>query len=196
MRTDLKTETAKPEEVTDSNYGRVLDQYISDMKHNDMVDREMRKMEIMEKNFQNGPFDIVFPWHMQLGRLEKAQSLDTPLSTTAPARTEEQEKQEANDFAYTPFKTFNRRRNYLIWMMSKKFDKVFTEEERELMQTLENKQFAASVAMKGLSLFTLMHLRFLWRPVGRPWLFDLSLIYFATYAFLGSNIPGVVLTWN
>ena len=51
MRTDLKTESAKPEEVTDSNYGRVLDQYISDMKHNDMVDREMRKMEIMEKNF-------------------------------------------------------------------------------------------------------------------------------------------------
>ena len=81
-------------------------------------------------------------------------------------------------------------------MLSKKFDKVFSEDERQLMAQLERKQFAASVAMKGLSVFTLMHLRFLWRPVGRPWLFDLSLIYLATYAFLGSNIPGVFLTWN
>ena len=64
------------------------------------------------------------------------------------------------------------------------------------MATLEQKQFTTSVAMKGLSVFTLMHLRFLWRPVGRPWLFDLSLVYLATYAFLGSNIPGVLLTWN
>ena len=81
-------------------------------------------------------------------------------------------------------------------MLSNKFDKVFTVEERELMNQIERKQFASSVAMKGLSLFTFMHLRFLWRPVGRPWLFDFSLIYLATYAFLGSNIPGVVLTWN
>ena len=49
--------------------------------------------------------------------------------------------------------------------------------------------------MKGLSVFILMHLRLLWRPMGRPWLFDFSLIYFSIYAFMGSNIPGVFMTW-
>ena len=46
-----------------------------------------------------------------------------------------------------------------------------------------------------MSVFLLMHLRFYKRPLGRPWTFDLGLIYFATYAFLGSNIPGVFYTW-
>ena len=64
------------------------------------------------------------------------------------------------------------------------------------MQNIEQRQFRMSVAMKGLSLFTIMHLRLLWRPVGRPWLFDLSLVYFSLYAFLGSNIPGVFTTWS
>ena len=72
---------------------------------------------------------------------------------------------------------------------------MFSEEERKLLDDIEKKQFRASIGMKGLSLFTLMHLRFLWRPVGRPWLFDLSLVYFSVYTFLGSNIPGVFMTW-
>ena len=50
--------------------------------------------------------------------------------------------------------------------------------------------------MKGLSVFLLMHLRFLWRPVGRSWLFDFGLVYFSAYAFLGSNVPGVWSTWS
>lgn len=58
-------------EVTDSNYGQILDSYISDIKHNDRVEKEMRKMELMEKTFRNGVLDFVFPWHMQLGRFER-----------------------------------------------------------------------------------------------------------------------------
>ena len=81
-------------------------------------------------------------------------------------------------------------------MMSKKFDGLYSEDERDLLRKLEQKQFIASVAMKGISLFALMHLRFLWRPVGRPWLFDISLLYVSMYTFLGSNIPGVFFTWN
>ena len=106
MKTDLKTETPKPEEVTDGNYGRILDQYISDMKHNEIVDRELKRMEIMEKNFSNGILDFVFPWHMQLGRFEKQSNDSNP------------DDEIDGGFAYTPFKTFNRRRNYLIWMLS------------------------------------------------------------------------------
>ena len=52
-----------------------------------------------------------------------------------------------------------------------------------------------SVGMKGLAVLSLMHLRLLWRPVGRPWLFDFGLVYFSLYCFLGSNIPGVFTTW-
>ena len=50
--------------------------------------------------------------------------------------------------------------------------------------------------MKSMSVFLFAHLRFLWRPVGRPWLFDMTLIYFSLYFYLGSNIPGVFMTWS
>ena len=98
-------------------------------------------------------------------------------------------------FAYTPFKTFNRRRNYLVWMHSHKFRNLFSDAEKDMLQDIERKQFMTSVAMKGVSVFLLMHLRLFWRPIGRPWLFDFSLVYMSLYAFLGSNIPGVYQTW-
>ena len=52
------------------------------------------------------------------------------------------------------------------------------------------------MSLRGLSVLLLMHLRFYKRPIGRPWIFDLGLIYFASYAFLGCNIPGVFYTWS
>lgn len=55
--------------------------------------------------------------------------------------------------------------------------------------------FASSVALKTLSLSLFMQLRFFWRPKGRAVAFDLGLLYFGTYAFLGSNVPGVYYTW-
>ena len=176
--------------MTEANYGRILDQYMSDIKTNDQMEKEMKKMEIMEKTFRNSIFDFIFPWHMQLGRFEK----DT-VSAVVDGKTIEDDADNAS-YAYTPFKTFNRRRNYLVWMHSSKFNNVFTDEERETLKKIEHQQFLMSLGMKGLSLFTLMHLRFLWRPVGRPILFDISLVYLSLYAFLGSNIPGVFLTWN
>ena len=55
--------------------------------------------------------------------------------------------------------------------------------------------FKTSVGMKMLSVTFFMQLRFYRRPVGRPYAFDLLLIYLGAYSFLGSNIPGVYLTW-
>ena len=81
-------------------------------------------------------------------------------------------------------------------MHSRKFDKVFNDEEKELLASIEERQFKSSLAMKGLSLFLLMHVRLLWRPIGRTWLFDASLVYLSAYAFLGSNVPGVLSTWS
>ena len=171
------------EDVTDANYGAVLNQYMADMSENERMEKELRKMEIMEKTFSNSIFDFIFPWHMQLGRFEKAVTVV------------EGDEASDTDFAYTPFKTFNRRRNYLVWMHSRKFDNIFSAEERQKLEQIENRQFRWSVAMKGLSVVLLSHLRLLWRPMGRPWLFDLGLVYFSMYALLGSSIPGVFLTW-
>ena len=111
--------------MTDSNYGQILDSYISDIKHNDRVEKEMRKMELMEKTFRNGVLDFVFPWHMQLGRFER--------NTVDISGNQSEEKTDSSDseFAYTPFKTFNRRRNYLVWMHSHKFNHLFNEDERK-----------------------------------------------------------------
>ena len=80
-------------------------------------------------------------------------------------------------------------------MHSRKFDSIYTDEEKQLLCQLEHRQFVSSLAMKGLSIFLLMHLRFYKRPAGRAWIFDIGLIYFSAYAFLGSNIPGVWRTW-
>ena len=80
-------------------------------------------------------------------------------------------------------------------MHSNKFDHLYTDEEKKQMHLIEQKQFRYSLAMKAASIFTLMHLRFFRRPAGRPWMFDFSLLYFGTYLFLGSSIPGVFATW-
>ena len=76
-------------------------------------------MELMEKAFSNGVLDYVFPWHMWLGKFEKGMATQT---SDGP--------DEQDDFAYTPFKAFNRRRNFLVWLHSRKFDQLYSDEER------------------------------------------------------------------
>ena len=46
---------------------------------------------------------------------------------------------EEEDYAYTPFKVFNRRRNFLVMMLSKKFDYLYTDEEREKLREIEQR---------------------------------------------------------
>ena len=101
-----------------------------------------------------------------------------------------------DDYNYTPFKSFNRRRNYLIYALSHKFDKLWSDDEKEKLRQLEVKQFRIAMALKSLSVLFLMHLRFYKRPAGRPIIFDVGLIYCAAYAFIGCNIPGVFYTWD
>ena len=100
-----------------------------------------------------------------------------------------------DDFAYTPFKTFNRRRNFLVWLHNTKLQHLYTEEEKTEIRQCEDIVFRSSVCLKVLGLFLLINLRVLKRPVGRPIFYDFFLLYSGTYAFLGSNIPGVFLTW-
>ena len=95
----------------------------------------------------------------------------------------------------TPLKTFVRRRNMLVFMHSRKMDHIFDQEEKELMRGLHDKQFTIAMGLKMLSVVLLSHLRLYKRPAGRSWMFDLGLLYFSAYAFVGSCIPGVFLTW-
>ena len=53
------------------------------------MEKELKKIEAIEKTFSYTIFDFLFPWHMNLGKYEQNNGED--------------------DFAYTPFKTFNRR---------------------------------------------------------------------------------------
>ena len=70
------------------------------------MEKELKKIEAIEKTFSYTIFDFLFPWHMNLGKYEQNNGED--------------------DFAYTPFKTFNRRRNFLVWLHSDKFKFLFT----------------------------------------------------------------------
>ena len=111
-------------------------------------------------------------------------------------RNEVIDNPEEDVFSYTPFKTFNRRRNYLVWLFNDKFDYLFTEEEKMRRNQAEDFVFKSSVSMKLLSLAFFLNIRLYKRPQGRSYAFDLLQIYLGTYCFLGSNIPGVHSTWH
>ena len=64
--------------MTEANYGSVLDKYMADIRENDNVEKELRKMELIEKTFRNSFLDFIFPWHMQLGRFERGMDTDSP----------------------------------------------------------------------------------------------------------------------
>ena len=101
-------------------------------------------MEMVEKTFRVGPLDYLFPWHMQLGRWDPKEvaegqtvgdkSAGTSLQAESDkSKTAEGGDEDEGDFPYTPFKIFSRRRNFLVWMHSRKFDHLFSEEDRALM---------------------------------------------------------------
>ena len=165
--------------TTDKQYGEILDQYLSDIQEAEVMSKEVKRIEAIERTFSYSPADFMFPYHMYLAsQQENAEATleDTPM--------------------YTPFKLFNRRRNFLVWAHSKKFAPLFDEADLARLHKAENEQFKYSLGMKGLSLFFAVQLRFWRRPAGRSFFFDFSLMYLATYCYLASNIPGVLATWD
>lgn len=162
---------------TTEDYGQLLEQYMSDVKSHDEQEREMKRLDMVERTFSYTSLDFVFPWHMRLGKYDKTETTD-------------------EDFAYTPFKTFNRRRNFLVWLHCDKFKFLFTDEEVQKRNRAEDLLFKTSLGLKGLGLFLFLNLRLYKRPAGRSILYDLMLMYFGTYCILGSNIPGVFMTWH
>lgn len=129
----------------------------------------------MEKRFSYSYFDLLFPYHMYLGKLEK---------------------KENENYQFTTLKTFNRRRIYLIWLFNNKYDKILTNEERSTRNEAESIVFKWNVIFKALSVFLLMSLRSRNRSAGRSLLFDFFLVYSGVYSFLLSNVFGVHKAWH
>ena len=186
----------------DNQYGKMLDQYMADIKNNEIQQREITKMRAIERTFSYSPFDFMFPWHMHLGKyLDKsgdaiAEETGKTITMSNSDVSELEQAQSEYFLAYTPFKLFNRRRTFLVWLHSDKFSYLFNEEEKERITKSEDTMFKSSLAMKGLSVLFGMQLRFYKRPLGRSWLFDLGLAYMSIYCLLASNVPGVIMTWN
>ena len=120
-------------DVDSHNYGQVLDQYITDIRDNEHAEKEAKKLQQIEKWHQNSPFDLIFPWHMRLGKYE----IKPPSKEILDQAAQEGFEIDPNDFNYTPFKSFNRRRNYLIYTLSHKFDKLWSVEEKEKLIAIE-----------------------------------------------------------
>jgi hypothetical protein len=78
----------------------MLDQYLQDIQTSNQTEKDLKRIETIERTFSYTSLDFVFPWHMNLGKYES---------------------EDGQDFAYTPFKTFNRRRNFLVWLYCDKF---------------------------------------------------------------------------
>jgi len=148
------------------------------------MEKEVKRAQMIDKIFSPSILDYVFPWHMYLGKKEKR---------VVP--NDDEGGVDESIFDYTPFKLFNRRRTFLVWLHSDKVAYLFNEEEKKRIHAAEKTVFRWSIGMKAASLFFLTNLRFFRRPATRAWSYDLMLIYLSIYSFLGSNIPGVYLTW-
>lgn len=160
------------------DYGQLLEQYLADIKTNELMEKEMKRVQAIERTFATSKLDFVFPWHLQLGRYD--------LKSSAPGE----------EVIYTPFRHFNRRRNFLVWLHNSKVERLFTPAEIKARNQAEQIVFKSSLAFKGLGLFFLLNMRLFRRPLGRSAFFDVLLLYLGSYCILGSNIPGVMATWD
>ena len=151
----------------------MLDQYMDDIQTNQQQDQDMARFKAFDRIISYTPLDFVYPWHMKL--------------------TADDDREFGIE--YTPFKTFYRRRNYLIWLYSKKFESLLTAEERARRDHVEKIVFYSSTGLKLFGVFLFMNLRFYKRPVGRSFAYDFLLVYLGTYAILGSNVPAIHATW-
>lgn len=73
------------------------------------MEKDMKRIEAIEKTFSYTTIDFLFPFHLSLGKYDSDATKE--------------------DFMYTPFKTFNRRRNFLVWLHNDKYKYLFNEEE-------------------------------------------------------------------
>ena len=50
----------------DEQYGELLDKYITDLKQNDLMEKEIKEMAVFDYFFSPTIFDQIFPLHVKL----------------------------------------------------------------------------------------------------------------------------------
>jgi hypothetical protein len=93
---------------------------MKEIKELDGQDKERSKMEQLERSFSYSFLDIIFPYHMYLGKKELNES------------------GQVSDYQYTTLRTFSRRRFYLLCLFNNTYDNLLTEEERGIRNDCES----------------------------------------------------------
>jgi hypothetical protein len=64
--------------LSDSEYGSLLDTYLYEIKNIEEEEKERAKLERLEKSFSHSYLDIIFPYHMYLGKIQKKSLVPVP----------------------------------------------------------------------------------------------------------------------
>ena len=143
-------------EINDSQYSALLSTYVKEIKHVEQAEKERQKLSQMEKIYQYSAFDVAFPYHMYLGKL---QTINASSNTQSLSDYESQQ--------LTTIKSFNRKRMYLIWLFYEKYDKLLNEEERDKRDLAEHTMFKYNFGLKCLGLTGLLYSLFRLRKPNR-----------------------------
>ena len=59
------------EEATDEQYGKMVDQYVNNIKQSELMEKELTKLANEQRLFAYSKLDTIFPLHMQLGKFDR-----------------------------------------------------------------------------------------------------------------------------
>eukprot|EP00347_Sterkiella_histriomuscorum_P006248 403353495 len=213
----------KGEEVDPEQYVKLLNHYVKDVRKVEADEKERQRMMLLEQTYTYTFLDIIFPYHMYIGKLEQ-ENFDRMKEEKKQKRLEQKQKEQPqnssnsesvskvekpsasqeynkltsgleNYYQYTTLKIFKRRRMYLTWLFYEKFDKMLTPEEKDRRDFAEHTMFKYNVGFKLLSITTFLYVLSRRRHANPSYLYDGLLIYTGSYFFLLSYVYGIYKAW-
>ena len=166
---ELKTLVEK-QELEESEYKKLLDLYVKEKKNYDKDNEEKERLSLLERTLTPSFFDIFFPLHMYLGKMKHSEE------------------------GFTTLKSYNLRRDSLIWLFYEKFDRFLTPEEKERRNYAEFLMFKYNMIFKSISLTTFLYT--LLRFHKRPMVMNGVWLYISIESFLLSYVVGVDKAWG
>ncbi|CDW75567.1 UNKNOWN [Stylonychia lemnae] len=173
----------KGEQIDDEQYAKLLNTYVTDVRKVEQLEKQRHKEYLLEQIYSYSFFDLIFPYHMYLGKFEHDN----------PSLKQTLENQE--DYQFTTIRTFKRRRMYLLWLFYEKFDRILTEEQKERRNFAEHTMFKWNFGLKLMSAFTFLYVLSRRRHANPRYVYDFFLVYSASYMFILSHIMGVYKAW-
>lgn len=64
--------------LDEKEYSQLLNIYVKEVNLHDKLEKERQRQHLMEKAFGHSIFDLVFPYHMWIGKLENYNRMETP----------------------------------------------------------------------------------------------------------------------